>query len=71
MKKQCVVITGGNSGLGLELVKLFKKDYQVVSISRTKKKEVCSLPICPHSQQYSKFIPLPSLEPNFSGFQNI
>ena len=39
MKKELVVITGGNSGLGKELVNLFKQDCQVLVISRTKKVE--------------------------------
>ena len=39
MKKELVVVTGGNSGLGKELVKLFKKDYKVLVISRTQKDE--------------------------------
>lgn len=40
MKKDCVVITGGNCGLGECLTKLFKESVQVVSISRTKRKEL-------------------------------
>ena len=43
MKKECVVITGGNCGLGAELVKLFKETYQVISISRTKRKELAGV----------------------------
>jgi len=43
MKKECVVISGGNCGLGAELVKLFKETYQVVSISRTKRKELAGV----------------------------
>lgn len=35
-----VVVTGGNSGLGLELVKLFCKLHKVLVISRTKKEEI-------------------------------
>lgn len=37
--KDLVVISGGTSGLGFELVKLFSKKYEVVSISRTPKQE--------------------------------
>ncbi len=40
MKKDLVVITGGNSGLGLELVKLFSKKYEVLVIARTKREEL-------------------------------
>ncbi len=41
MKKECIVITGGDSGLGLELVRLFvKANKQVVSISMTKKQQI-------------------------------
>lgn len=43
MKKDCVVITGGNSGLGGELVKLFKQKYDVISISRSKREEIPSV----------------------------
>ena len=39
MKGSLVVITGGNSGLGLELVKLFKKAHKVLVIARTKRTE--------------------------------
>lgn len=35
-----VVITGGNSGLGLELAKLFSKNYKVLVLARTKKTEL-------------------------------
>ena len=38
--KDLVVISGGTSGLGLELAKLFSKKYEVLSISRTKKSNV-------------------------------
>ena len=41
MKEDLVVITGGTSGLGLELVKLFhSKGKNVLVISRTKRKEM-------------------------------
>ena len=39
MKGSLVVITGGNSGLGLELVKLFKKAHKVLVIARNKRTE--------------------------------
>ena len=39
MKKELVVVTGGNSGLGKELVSLFKNEFQVLVISRSKKSE--------------------------------
>lgn len=38
--KDLVVITGGNSGLGLELARLFAKDMEVLVIARTKKTEL-------------------------------
>ena len=40
MKKDLVVITGGNSGLGLELTKLFSKRHNVLVIARTKRDEL-------------------------------
>lgn len=40
MKNKLVVITGGTSGLGLELVKLFLKKHDVLCIARTKKCEL-------------------------------
>lgn len=40
MKKDLVVITGGNSGLGLELTKLFSKKHNVLVIARTKRDEL-------------------------------
>lgn len=40
MKQDLVVITGGNSGLGLELVKNFTDTNNVLVISRTKKEEI-------------------------------
>lgn len=40
MKKNLVVITGGGSGLGLELAKLFSKKHNVLVITRTKKEEL-------------------------------
>lgn len=40
MKENLVVITGGTSGLGLELVKLFKRNNKVLVISRKKKDEL-------------------------------
>ena len=40
MKQNLVVITGGTSGLGLELVKLFSKKFQVLVIARTKREEL-------------------------------
>lgn len=39
MKQECVVVTGGNSGLGGGISNFFKDKYQVISISRTKRKE--------------------------------
>ena len=39
MKGSLVVITGGNSGLGLVLVKLFKKAHKVLVIARNKRTE--------------------------------
>ena len=38
--KNLIVITGGTKGLGLELTKLFAKEYQVLVISRTKGNEI-------------------------------
>ena len=38
--EELVVVTGGNGGLGLELVKLFSKKYKVLVIARTKKTEL-------------------------------
>lgn len=43
MKENLAVITGGNSGLGLELVKLLKKDQQVLVIARTKREEIAGV----------------------------
>ena len=43
MKKDCVVITGGNCGIGGGIAKLFKDEIQVISISRTKRKEVAGI----------------------------
>ncbi len=40
MKKELVVITGGNSGLGLEITKLFSKKFNVLVIARTKRDEI-------------------------------
>lgn len=40
MKNQLVVITGGNSGLGLELTKLFSKKHNVLAMARTKREEL-------------------------------
>lgn len=40
MKENLVVITGGSSGLGLELVKLFSAGSKVLVISRTKRDEL-------------------------------
>lgn len=41
MKKDLVVVTGGNSGLGLEIVKCFaERGYKVLVIARTKRKEI-------------------------------
>lgn len=43
MKNKTVLITGGHSGLGLELVKKFhKKGYNVISIGRTKNIDLLS-----------------------------
>ena len=38
--KKLVVVTGGTSGLGLELVKKFKESYDVLVLARTKKEEL-------------------------------
>lgn len=38
--KDLVVVTGGNAGLGLELVKLFAKEFDVLVIARGKKTEL-------------------------------
>ena len=38
--KNLVVVTGGTKGLGLELVKLFSKKYEVLVIARTKREEL-------------------------------
>ncbi len=38
--EKLVVITGGNSGLGLELAKLFAKKHQVLVVARTKREEL-------------------------------
>ena len=41
MKKDLVVVTGGNSGLGLEIVKCFESEgYNVLVVARTKRKEI-------------------------------
>ncbi len=40
MKNNLVVITGGNSGLGLELVKNFVKNSKVLVLARTKREEL-------------------------------
>lgn len=40
MKENLVVITGGNSGLGFELVKLFKQKVKVLVIARKKRMEL-------------------------------
>lgn len=39
MKQELVIITGGNSGLGLALTELFRKDHKVLVINRTKREE--------------------------------
>ena len=43
MKNKLVIITGGTSGLGFELVKLFSKNHKVLVLARTRKDEYANV----------------------------